>query len=51
MILAVAHVTTYRYDAPVRGAVQSLRIFPSVCEGQRTLDWAVYVEGGIPGGS
>lgn len=51
MILAVAHVTTYRYDAPVRGAVQSLRIFPSVCEGQRTLDWAVYVEGGIPGGA
>lgn len=51
MILSVAHVTTYRYDAPVRGALQSLRIFPSLFEGQRVIDWTVQVEGGIPGGA
>ena len=50
MILTVAHVTTYRYDRPVRGAVQSIRIFPSSCEGQRVIDWEVAVEGGLRGG-
>jgi len=50
VILTVAHVTTYRYDREVRGAVQSIRIFPSDCEGQRTLDWEVMVDGGLRGG-
>lgn len=51
MILTVSHTTVYRYDAPVRGAVQSLRLFPSVFDGQRTLDWQVEVIGGIRGGA
>ncbi|MFZ5751997.1 MAG: transglutaminase family protein [Pseudomonadota bacterium] len=51
MILTVSHVTTYRYDRPVRGAVQSLRLTPSRFDGQRALSWSAEVEGGIRGGS
>lgn len=51
MIIDVRHVTTYRYAAPVRGAVQSLRMTPSVFDGQRTIAWSVAVEGGRRGGS
>jgi transglutaminase-like putative cysteine protease len=50
MILNVSHVTTYRYDAPVRSAVQSLRLTPSVFDGQRTQSWAVSVDDGECGG-
>ncbi len=49
MRLTVDHVTTYRYDHPVRSVVQSHRLTPSVFEGQRALDWAVQVSGGVPG--
>lgn len=49
MILSVSHRTTYRYDAPIRMAVQSLRLTPSVFDGQRTLDWSIGVEGGHKG--
>ncbi|MCE5972700.1 transglutaminase family protein [Sinirhodobacter sp. WL0062] len=51
MILTVNHVTTYQYDAPMRSAVQSLRLFPSRFDGQRIIRWDVSVEGGIRGGS
>lgn len=51
MILTVNHVTTYAYDAPMRAAVQSLRLFPSRFDGQRTVRWEVAVEGGVRGGS
>lgn len=51
MILTVNHVTTYAYDAPMRAAVQSLRLFPSRFDGQRTVSWEVAVEGGLRGGS
>lgn len=51
MILTVNHVTTYSYEHPVRGAVQSLRLTPSRFEGQRTLAWSVAVEGGTRGGA
>ncbi|WP_374292851.1 transglutaminase family protein [Paenirhodobacter enshiensis] len=51
MILSVNHVTTYRYDAPMRFAVQSLRLFPSRFDGQRAVRWDVSVEGGLRGGS
>lgn len=50
MILTVDHVTTYQYDAPMRAAVQSLRLFPSRFDGQRTIAWDVSVAGGIKGG-
>jgi len=51
MILTVNHVTTYQYDEPMRAAVQSLRLFPSRFDGQRTINWEVAVEGGIRGGA
>jgi transglutaminase-like putative cysteine protease len=51
MRLRISHRTTYRYDRPVRGVVQSLRLFPSVFEGQRTLDWRVCVSDGRRGGA
>ncbi len=51
MILSVHHVTTYSYDQPVRGVVQSHRLTPSAFEGQRTIRWAVTVSDSISGGS
>ena len=51
MILSVSHVTTYSYDRPVRGAVQSLRLTPSRFDGQKAIDWTVAVEGSIRGGA
>ncbi|MFN0115157.1 MAG: transglutaminase domain-containing protein [Paracoccaceae bacterium] len=51
MILEVSHVSTYRYVAPVRGTVQSLRLTPSVFDGQRTEQWEVTVDSGQKGGA
>ena len=51
MWLTVDHVTLYRYDTPVRGVVQSHRLTPSRCDGQKVLDWTVSVKGGTPGGA
>lgn len=50
MILTVLHATTYRYQEPVRGVVQSHRLTPSAFDGQKVLRWRVEVEGGLPGG-
>lgn len=50
MLLLIDHVTLYRYDAPVRGVVQSHRLTPSASDGQKVLDWEVTVSGGIKGG-
>ena len=50
MWLTVDHVTQYRYAAPVRGVVQSHRLTPSVCDGQRVQSWDVAVSGGQKGG-
>jgi transglutaminase-like putative cysteine protease len=49
MRLTVDHVTTYRYDHPVRSVVQSHRLTPSVFDGQRALVWEVEVSGGVLG--
>lgn len=49
MILTIAHRTTYRYDAPIRMAVQSLRLTPSQFAGQKVIEWQVSVEGGQKG--
>lgn len=49
MRLRIVHETVYRYDRPVRNLVQSLRLTPSIFEGQRTQDWAIDVSGGIRG--
>lgn len=51
MILTVEHVTTYTYDQPVRGVVQSHRLTPSRYPGQTVRDWSVSVSDGIRGGS
>lgn len=50
MRIAVEHLTTYRYDRPVRGVVQSHRLQPSAFDGQRVIDWEVAVSGGQRGG-
>lgn len=50
MILTVRHVTTYRYDRPVRAVIQSHRLRPARFEGQRVIDWQVEVPGGQKGG-
>ena len=49
MILTVSHTTVYRYDTPMRSAVQSLRLFPSEFDGQKIIDWSVDVVGGVKG--
>lgn len=51
MLLAVNHVTRYRYSQPVRGVVQSHRLTPTKTDGQRVLDWTVTVTDGRKGGT
>ena len=45
MRLSLRHATTYRFDPPVRGVTQSLRLWPSEFEGQRVERWQVRVDG------
>lgn len=47
-MLKVSHITTYRYEFAARGMIQSLRMFPSIFDGQIVHDWSVRVE--TPGG-
>lgn len=49
MRLKISHETTYRYDQPIRNLVQSLRLTPSVFEGQKTHEWEIDVTGGLRG--
>lgn len=49
MRLRVDHASTYRFDPPMRGVVQSLRLTPSLCENQQAIDWSVAVEGATLG--
>lgn len=49
MKLRISHETVYRYDQPIRNLVQSLRLTPTVFEGQKTHDWTIDVSGGIRG--
>lgn len=49
MKLGISHKTVYRYDPAVRNIVQSLRLTPSVFEGQKTQEWKIDVSGGIRG--
>lgn len=49
MRLTVEHTTTYRFDPPMRGVVQSLRLTPARFDGQRVLDWRVHVPGAVIG--
>ena len=49
MKLRISHETVYGYVPPIRNLVQSLRLTPSVFEGQKTLDWKIEVPGGVRG--
>lgn len=49
MRLSVTHKTVYRFDAPMRGVVQSLRLTPSAFEGQQVIDWTIDVAGATRG--
>lgn len=49
MKLRISHETVYRYDRPIRNLVQSLRLTPSVFEGQKVHDWQIDVSGGVRG--
>jgi len=45
MRLEVRHRTLYRFEPPMRGVVQSLRLTPSLYEGQQTIEWQIGVDG------
>jgi len=47
--LKIIHETSYSYDTPVEALVQSLRLTPSVYEGQRVGEWRISVSGGQRG--
>lgn len=49
MRLKITHNTVYRYDAPVSFVVQSLRLTPSVFDGQKVIDWHVTIDGADAG--
>lgn len=49
MRLFVEHITRYHYDAPVRYALQQLKMTPKDRPGQQhVLNWAIDIEGGTP---
>jgi transglutaminase-like putative cysteine protease len=47
MRLTIRHETVYAYDAPVRFAVQSLRLTPSRFAGQKVAAWSISSPGGV----
>ncbi|MFH5772779.1 transglutaminase domain-containing protein [Paracoccus sp. NGMCC 1.201697] len=49
MKLKIIHETSYSYDTPVEALVQSLRLTPSVHEGQRVGEWRIGVTNGQRG--
>ncbi|RMC34743.1 transglutaminase family protein [Paracoccus alkanivorans] len=49
MKLRISHETVYCYDQPIRNLVQSLRLTPSIFEGQKTHEWLIEVPDGIKG--
>ena len=51
MRLTISHETLYRFDSPMRGVVQSLRLTPSLFEGQQIIDWSIEIEGATRGAS
>jgi len=51
MKLHVLHSTTYAFNPPARGVVQSLRLTPSQYDGQIVRDWSVTVVGAEMGAS
>ena len=43
MKLTVSHRSNYLFEPPTRGVVQSLRLSPSLFDGQKVLNWSVTV--------
>ena len=47
MKLRVEHITRYQYDAPVKYALQQLKLTPKDRPGQQHIvDWAIDIDGG-----
>jgi transglutaminase-like putative cysteine protease len=44
MRIRITHDTIYRYDQPVRSAIQLLRLTPRGYDGQRVVNWAIETE-------
>ncbi|WBU52208.1 transglutaminase family protein [Paracoccus sp. SCSIO 75233] len=49
MRLRITHHTVYDYERPVSFGVQSLRMTPSVFQGQKVIDWTVDMGAAEPG--
>lgn len=49
MHLQISHITSYEFDRPMRGVTQSLRVWPSLFEGQTVTDWKVEIDGAVFG--
>jgi transglutaminase-like putative cysteine protease len=49
MHLQIQHTTVYKFDPPMHGVAQSLRLWPSQFEGQSVLEWNVDIEGALRG--
>ncbi|MBE9638263.1 transglutaminase family protein [Salipiger mangrovisoli] len=49
MRLSIRHITRYRFDEPVRGIVQSQKLWPADCASQRVLAWTVTSHGAQTG--
>lgn len=45
MKLSISHRTRYRFDQPKRSLIQSLRLWPTVFDGQAVEEWSVDIEG------
>jgi transglutaminase-like putative cysteine protease len=45
MLIEVVHKTKYRYDAPARYSIQSLRLEPPAFDAQRIVSWSVTAPG------
>ena len=41
MRLSILHSTSYTYDEPVNGLIQSLKLIPSIHEGQKIIEWDI----------
>ncbi|WP_353474480.1 transglutaminase family protein [Salipiger sp. H15] len=49
MRLSIRHITRYRFDEPVRGIVQSQKLWPADSASQRILSWTVTSQGAQTG--
>ena len=49
MILSVYHKTSYDFASPVGGILQSHRLTPAKCDGQKVIEWHVDVPGAVMG--